>query len=227
MRMMYDNGSAEMMKILKKAQECGAATSLDMAAVDPDAPVGHVDWDKYLTEVIPYVDFFVPSIEELCYMIDRDRFQEWKERADGRDVCMILDPEKDIKPLADECMKRGAKVLFLKCGAPGAYLCTANEDVLKKIPSALGFDAKIWANQTIFEKSYKPEKVLSGTGAGDTSIAAFLSSILKGYSPQTAMQMAAGTGASCVEDYGALGGLRTFDELKTKIANGWEKNNFF
>ena len=80
-----------------------------------------------------------------------------------------------------------------------------------------------WADQEHFEKSYRPERVLSGTGAGDTSIAAFLCAVLEGCPWQECLQLAAGTGASCVAAYDALSGLKSFDELRKKIAAGWEK----
>ena len=64
---------------------------------------------------------------------------------------------------------------------------------------------------------------ISGTGAGDTSIAAFLKAVLDGYDPRMAMHLAAGTGASCVEAYDARSGLRSFEELEEKIRSGWEK----
>lgn len=119
MRSMYEAGGEELVKLMKQAKEAGAATSLDMAAVDPDSEAGKTDWKKILQRVIPYVDFFVPSVEELCYMLDRNRYEEWQKRAAGRDITEILDIEKDVKPLADQCMSFGAKVLLIKCGAPG------------------------------------------------------------------------------------------------------------
>ena len=64
-----------------------------------------------LERVMTYVDFFVPSVEELCFMLDRERFNEWKERAGDGDITEILDVEKDIKPLADQCMELGVQVL--------------------------------------------------------------------------------------------------------------------
>lgn len=83
-----------------------------------------------------------------------------------------------------------------------------------------------WTEKEGFEKSYVPEKILSGTGAGDTSIAAFLTAMLEGYSIEKAMQLASGTGASCVAAYDALSGLKTFEELESKINAGWQKNEF-
>ena len=226
MKSMYENDGEELIKLMKMAKECGAATSLDFASIDPNSEAGAADWEKILEEVIPYVDFLVPSVEELCYMLDKERFQEWQERAAGRDITEILDLEKDVKPLADQCMDFGAKVLLIKCGVPGMYFRTADSLTMWDLCGRLELDLKQWADMEGFEKSYVPEKILSGTGAGDTSIAAFLTATLEGYSLQDTMHLAAATGASCVAAYDALSGLKSFDELKLKINNGWKKNEF-
>lgn len=75
-----------------------------------------------------------------------------------------------------------------------------------------------------FERSYIPEKLVSGTGAGDTSIAAFLTAMLEGCSLEESLHLAAATGASCVASYDALSGLKSFDELRDKMKQGWQKN---
>jgi len=224
MKSMYENDGAELISLFKKVKAAGCATSLDLSAVDPDSDAGQADWAKILADVMPYTDFFVPSVEELCFMLDRERFNEWQERAAGRDITEVIDPEKDIKPLAVECMKLGAKILLLKCGKPGMFFYSASKDILEGIGGRVEIDTDIWADKVIFEKSYVPEKVLSGTGAGDTSIAAFLTGMLNGEDPEMCLHLVAGTGASCVAAYDALSGLKSFDELKTKINAGWEKN---
>lgn len=223
MKSMYENDGAELIALFQKVKESGCATSLDLSAVDPDTDAGKADWEKILTNVMPYVDFFVPSAEELCFMLDRKRFDEWQERAAGRDITEILDPDKDIRPLADKCMRLGAKVLLLKCGKPGMYFCSADAKTLGKIGDRIGLDVNSWANKTVFEKSYVPERVLSGTGAGDTSIAAFLTAMLHEETPEMCLHLAAATGASCVAAYDALSGLKSMEELKEKINTGWEK----
>lgn len=81
------------------------------------------------------------------------------------------------------------------------------------------------SGQEGFEESYQPERFLSGTGARDTSIAAFLTALLKKYSLKECMQLATATGASCVAAYDALSGLKSFDELERKIKAGWPKVN--
>lgn len=224
MKKVYQNDGEELEKIFAKVKKAGAAISLDLAAVDPSSEAGVADWKRILARVLPYVDFFVPSVEELCYMLDRNRFYEWQERAAGRDITEVLDVEKDIRPLADQCMQLGAKVLLIKSGTPGLYFKTGSKECLERISEKIEMNTDEWADLECFEKSYVPDKVLSGTGAGDTSIAAFLVAMLSGYEPKKCLQLAVGTGASCVEAYDALSGLRTFEELEEKIDNGWKKN---
>lgn len=224
MKQMYRENGSELKKVMRRAKECGVATSLDFTSIDEGAEVGKVDWYILLKEVIPYVDFFVPSVEELCYMLDKERFYRWQERAAGKDITEVLNIEQDVKPLADICMKLGAKVLLIKCGAKGMYYRTADSETLKQIGAKAELDIAKWADRDGFEKSFKPERIASGTGAGDTSIAAFLKAMIDGNTIEESVQLAAATGACCVASYDALGGLKSFDELRSKIAAGWEKN---
>lgn len=223
MRSMYENNGEGLLAIFKKAKQAGCATSLDMAAIDADSEAGRADWKQILKMVIPYVDFFVPSVEELCFMLDRRRFTEWQKRANGKDVTEVIDWENDVRPLANACMEYGAKVLLLKCGTSGMYYRTAGEEKIKELENITGLRTADWAGREGFEKSYVPEKVLSGTGAGDTSIAAFLTAMLEGDSLTDCMHLAAAAGASCVEAYDALSGLKPLEELRKKIAAGWRK----
>ncbi len=224
MRAMYENDGEQLANLMASVRKAGVATSLDMAAIDPDTEAGKLDWNKLLKRVLLHVDFFVPSVEELCFMLDKERFAQWQLRAGGKDITEILDIEKDVKPLADLCMSYGVKVLLIKCGAPGIFYKTADKETLSDISSRIGLDVNVWADKEGFETSYVPDCILSGTGAGDTSIAAFLASVLNGETPETAMQLATATGACCVTSYDALGGLKPLDELKEKISAGWKKN---
>lgn len=224
MRSMYENGGAELSQMMRQAKLAGAATSLDMASVDEDSEAGAADWELILERVLPDVDFFMPSVEELCYMLDQDRFHEWKKRAAGRDITEVLDIETDVRPLADRCMDFGAKVLLIKCGAPGLYYRTADSQTLEEISDRVGLNCEQWADREGFEPSYVPERLLSGTGAGDTTIAAFLTAMLRGCSLERSLQIATAAGASCVAAYDALSGLQSFEELEQKIDGGWRKH---
>ena len=223
MKSFYENDGAELFKIMKRAKEAGCVTSLDLAAVDPASPAGAADWGRILERVLPCTDIFVPSVEELCFMLDRDRYDEWISRSAGGDVTQVLDIEQDIVPLAEKAMALGAKILLIKCGTPGIYYETAGKAALSEVGKALELDADLWADKKGFEKSYVPERVLSGTGAGDTCIGAFLSAVLKGYAPERAIRLAAAAGACCVSTYDARSGLKTFEEMETLIGAGWSK----
>ncbi|MEG0189737.1 MAG: carbohydrate kinase family protein [Lachnospiraceae bacterium] len=221
MKKLYENEGADLVHIFQRIKELHVLTSLDMATIDPESEAGQVNWIHILQKVLPYVDFFVPSIEELGFMLDRKLYDTWLERAEGQDITSVISIEEDVKPLAEQLLQWGAKVVLIKCGAPGMFFKTASKDVLL----SMGEQFTSWADKEVFEESYLPEQVLSGTGAGDTSIAAFLKAVLDGYSYTECLQLAAGTGASCVAAYDALSGLKTFEELREKIANGWEKQH--
>ncbi|HIQ96890.1 MAG TPA: carbohydrate kinase family protein [Candidatus Limivivens merdigallinarum] len=224
MRNMYIDGGKELCRLLKAVHELGVAVSLDMAMFEESTEAGAQDWDAIVRTIMPYIDFFVPSVEELCIMLNRDRYHEWKERAAGRDVTSILDIEKDVKPLADRLLSYGAKVVLIKCGTPGLYFRTADKDTLKAIGGGIGAEiADTWAGKEAFEKSYLVEHVASGTGAGDTTIAAFLAAILEGRDWQDALHLATATGALCVQTYDALGGIIPLSEVQKKIDAGWQK----
>lgn len=223
MRRIYEQDGSELVKLFRKVKGAGCATSLDMAFPDADSPAGRADWKEILKRVLPLTDFFVPSAEELCYMLDRPRFAQWQERAAGGDITEILDVDRDIRPLADVCMAYGAKVLLIKCGASGMYYRTADEKTLSGVGSRVELDAEAWKTREGFERSYVPERVLFGTGAGDTSIAAFLTAVLEGETVEQCMHMAAAAGASCVVGYDALSGLKSYGELRRRIKTGWQK----
>ncbi len=223
MRKMYEDDGAELVKLLQKVKAAGAATSLDFAMINEDTDAGVADWEGILENVLPYVDFYVPSVEELCFMLDKERFADWQVRAAGGDITEVLDIEKDVKPLAEQCLAFGARMVLIKCGVAGMYFRSNDAIHLRKVGSELCLDARDWADQEIFETCYEPERVLSGTGAGDTSIAAFLTAMLKGYSAQWCVRLAAAEGASCVAAYDALGGLKSLEELEDKINKGWKK----
>lgn len=225
MKSMYENDGTELVNLMKRMKAAGIATSMDMAAVDAASEAGKADWEKILSQALPFVDFFVPSVEELCFMLDRKRFEEWQQRANGKDITEFLDVEADIRPLAEKCMNLGTKVLLIKCGAPGIYYRTASKETLREIGGSLMLDSEKWADREGFERSYVPEKIVSGTGAGDTCIAAFLTAMLEGCSLEESLSLAAAAGASCVASYDALSGLKTLDELREKIKQGWSKIN--
>lgn len=222
MRKMYENGGRELNAIFRRSKAKNVATSLDTAAVDPKSEAGRQDWRRILEQVLPDVDFFVPSFEELCFMLVPKKYAELRKKAGGGDMTRILNLEADIKPLADILMKMGCKAVLIKCGARGMYYRTAGKAVMEKVGSRIALNSGAWAGREGFQRSYKASRVLSATGAGDTSIAAYLTAVLRGKSPAQCAALAAAEGTCAVTTYDALSGLKPLEELEKKINSGWE-----
>lgn len=220
MRSMYLNDGEELVAILRRVKEKGIATSMDMSGVDPNSEAGRVDWEKLLASALPYTDFFVPSFEELCFMLNRPLYD--KLSAQGGDMVEDLDMDAYAAPLADKCLELGCKVVLIKCGTSGMYFKTADRAALDGIGQNLELDREAWASKSGIQPCFKADRVLSGTGAGDTSIAAFLVSVVNGKAPELCVALAAAEGACSVTEYDSLSGLKPLEELEKRIAAGWE-----
>ena len=223
MRRMYRDGGRELVEIFRRVKERGCLTSLDMAAVDETSEAGRADWDAILRETLPYVDFFMPSVEEVCFMVDRSRYHALQERAAGGDVTQILSIQEDVVPLAEHLMNMGCKVALIKCGAAGMYCRTAGTEAFDSLRALTGLKFEDFAGQSIYERSFVPEAVVSGTGAGDAAIGAFLTALMRGYPLKWCLHLAAAEGACCVAALDALSGLKTLDDLEAKINGGWAR----
>lgn len=246
MSSMYANSGKELSGMFRAIDRLGVMTSLDLSSIDERSESGKADWEAILADTLPHVDFFMPSYEELAFMLDRKRLERLRAKSKGGDVTDCVSIRDDVMPLAKRAIGLGAKVTLVKCGARGLVYLTADKERLEplgqKFSRAAGGSAGDaagesvdggvarkarlldWASRSGFEKSYVPERVVSGTGAGDTAIAAFLSAMLEGYPFEWCIQLAVATGASCVECWDALGGLKPFAELEAKIESGWKKN---
>ena len=217
MKKMYENKGEEFIKIKRSVKEAGLATSVDLAAVDPASESGKTDWAYILERALPYIDIFAPSIEELLFMMDREKYDKMIEDNPGRDLTEVMDLKSDIEPLAGKCLDSGAAIVLLKCGAPGMYFCSAGPDRIGEVSERLGLDPADWGDKAWFEKSFKPKRVLSATGAGDAAIAAFLTAILMGKGPEDCVKYAAMAGASAVTAYDAISGLKSFEEMEKEF----------
>ena len=223
LKMLYQNQGEELIKMLEKVKALGVPISLDMVILDPKSAGAKENWLKIAEKMIPLVDFFVPSAEELCYTLDQERYQGWMEKAKGKDIEEIISME-DIEALGEQSIELGAKVVFIKCGAAGVYYRTATASKMTDLCEKLHLNLADWADKKGFETSYVPRRVASATGAGDTCIAAFLAAVLREDKLEKAVQLAVAQGACCVEEYDSLSGLKSLEELEDKIQLGWQKN---
>ena len=216
MKRMYENGGAELREMFRRVKEKGIATSLDLAAVDPLSEAGQAPWREILAGVLPDVDFFVPSFEELCYMLDRPRYDELSAR--GGDIT----EQEGILDLADglarTCLEMGCGAVLVKCGLSGMAWRTGSRERFARVGERLKADTGAWADRAGRQACYPAEIVRSATGAGDVSIAAYLTALMNGEGPADCAKLAAAEGAASVSSYDALGGVLPLEELKKRIA---------
>ncbi|NVL92310.1 MAG: hypothetical protein HWN71_04650, partial [Desulfobacterales bacterium] len=83
MRRMYANRGVELATLMERMKVEGLTTSLDMAYPDPASEAGQVDWMALLERVLPYVDVFLPSLDEILFMLDRPRHNALSEASTG------------------------------------------------------------------------------------------------------------------------------------------------
>ena len=222
MKSMWKNDGEELIALFRRIKQKGIATSLDLAAVDPNSPAGAADWVKILSGVLPYVDFFVPSFDELCWILDRERYD--RLTSGDSDITDGLNMEAEALPLAEKLLAMGGRVVMIKCGTSGMLLRSAGEAAMSGIGTRLELDKKLWSSQTVLQPCFKADIVRNTTGAGDTSIAAFLAAVLSGRQPADCLALASAEGACCVTAYDSLSGLKTLDELEERIRRGWDRS---
>lgn len=213
-RMHADDG-AELVEMLCRVQKAGVMTSLDMAHVDEDAPAGRVDWATLLQRTLPHVDFFLPSLDEAFFMLDRARSRS-VSAAMGDLSLPVYGGGALLSELGDRLLEMGATVVGLKLGDQGIYLRTTHD---RERLARLRLNAA-WAGRELLAPAFQV-RVVGTTGAGDCAIAGFLAALLREQGPEAALTAAAAAGACNVEMADAISGMPSWDDLQARIARGW------
>ena len=219
MKRMFENNGTELVEIYKRVKALGVTTSLDMAMPDPASDSGRVDWQIILEKTLPYVDIFVPSLEEITFMLDRDLFEKRKAQAEGEDPVLVYE-SKDCTDISAKLLLMGVKIAAVKCGIRGLYLRSSQAEQIGAMGSASPDKTSAWAGREMWAGSFKSEKFGSTLGAGDATIAGFLCGFIRGFSPEDTLQIANTVGWQNVQAIDALGGIEnwqsTLELLKDK-----------
>jgi sugar/nucleoside kinase (ribokinase family) len=222
MRLMYENDGAQLVEVLRRARSTGVTTSLDMAVPDPSSPAGAVDWVTILRVALPYVDVFLPSIEEILYMLRRSTYDEMDEAARGGDFLPLITPQL-LSDLGGELLRLGARLVAIKLGYRGLYLRTAGKVAIQDLGRARPSNVAAWADKELWAPCFRADLV--GTaGSGDSTIAGFLSALLRDMSPEEAVTAAEAVGGCNVEAADTLSGLRSWEETMARVAAGWARH---
>jgi sugar/nucleoside kinase (ribokinase family) len=220
MKKLFSSDGAELREIMRKAKDMGATTSLDMSLPSPGSEAGELDWTTLLKNVLPYVDLYLPSIEETTYMLDRPLFEKRLKQAGDEDPVLFYEPA-DYERISGLCLEMGAAVVALKSGIRGFYIRTAGAERLQAMGRALPGHINEWANREMWAPSFKADPVVSATGSGDSSITGFLSAFLRGFRPEDAVQIANTVGWQNVRGMDALS---TIEDWPATLAYAADKN---
>ena len=96
-----------------------------MAYVDPKSEAAKVDWLSLLRNVLPHVDFFLPSMEEILFMLDNKLLGQMRQKAGSKGILHLVDGEL-LAEVSEKLLIMGAAVVVLKLGEKGLYLRTTN-----------------------------------------------------------------------------------------------------
>lgn len=101
MRSIYSDGGRQMEEIFRRVKERGLMTSLDMSMPDPQSEAGRVDWPAWLQRVLPFVDIYLPSLDE---------------------TRLMLRSTAEAGELSQQLRSWGAGIVGLKLGDQGLYV---------------------------------------------------------------------------------------------------------
>lgn len=219
MRRMYTDGGAEVEALFRRAKQAGPTTSLDLAWVDPSSEPGQVDWPSVLKRLLPHVDVFLPSFDEILYMVDREKFLAFQNAGDG-DILRQADGDL-LGRVAQTLLDLGVAVAVLKLGDQGLYVrTTADTERLRAMGPCAPKDVEAWVDRELLAPCFNVDLV-GATGSGDCTIAGFLAGLLHGLGPNETITAAVATGACNVEAPDATSGVRSWDDTQARIAAGW------
>lgn len=207
MRRIYES-PAELASVFRRARNLGVTTSLDMSRPEDASEAGRVDWRAWLMAVLPEVDVFAPSYDEIRGMLAHEAGVPTAEA---------------LRRTAEQLIGWGARIVVLKLGNAGLYLRTSSAArALAGLGRGAPIDPKEWSARELCVPCFGTT-VVGTTGSGDATIAGLLTAIGLGLGPEAALVAAAGVGACSVEAADACSAVPPWDVVHARIAAGWPR----
>jgi len=237
MRRLYTSEGRELEKIFRIAKDAGATTSCDMSLPDPAAPTGKAPWNKILRRILPYVDMYLPSIEETMFMLEREDYLKLKAKHRNTDLLDVIGAA-DYSRLSGKVLELGSKMTALKAGRRGFYFRTGNKAAFAKLGAAKPGNPDNWSDRELWCPAFLCKKIASATGSGDSAIAGFLHAYLKGLDLEACLKAANALGWQNINVLDAVSGIKTWKETQaflrrnppmedltpdTKLGWSWDK----
>ena len=221
MQRLLSDGGDDLAQRLRHAQRSGALVSLDMAMPDINAPDRHFDWKKWLRRVLPSVDFFMPSFDEILWMLDPERYQQLAGLAEGNNLASVADLSL-FERIAQELIELGSPLVAIKLGDCGIYLQTHphTAQLLAERSEWQAFDWQAWQGCRLWAPCFDVE-VVGTTGAGDCTIAGIIMALLQGLAPAQTLSHATAVGAWCVQSRDATSNIPAWSVVEQKRQHPW------
>ncbi|MHC4562826.1 MAG: carbohydrate kinase family protein [Planctomycetota bacterium] len=219
MARMYADGGAELAALLETVKDKGLTVSLDLARPDPASAAGRADWRAILAKALPHVDVFLPSIDEILFMLDRPRFEQME--ASGDFFAQV--DGKLLADVSDQLLAMGAAAVALKLGDRGLYMRTTNDtERLATTGECDLAELEGWLGCELYGPCFLAD-VVGTTGSGDCTVAGVLAGILMGLSAEQTLTAGLAVGACSVEAADATGGVPAWSEVQRRLAGGWDR----
>ena len=217
MKSMWASQGAELRRMFRRVRKLGVATSLDMALPDANSPAGAANWQRILSATLPYVDIFVPSIEEMLFMLEPEQYACLAARAAGGDLVGAI-PSEAFERLSDRILALGVTLLMIKAGPRGAYIRTGNVEKLTS-STALKLPAPAWNHRSLWAGSFPVDarRFKNACGAGDCAAAGFLTALLNGVEIEKAAPYAMLAGRDSLYGVDACSGLSDWGRMTRLI----------
>lgn len=204
MARMYEQQGARLRALLERARAAGAVSSLDLCDLSPETPAGRIDWEALLGGVLPFVDVFAPSLDELCFMLRRPPAP--------LDLRLVVS-------VAEWALEAGAAIAAIKLGDQGLYVRTGDGAGLARVCDRLGLDRERWRRREVLAPCFAPRRFGGTTGSGDATIAGLLAALLRGEGPVGAATVATAVGAFSVEEPDATSGVPDWEMVARHLSS--------
>jgi sugar/nucleoside kinase (ribokinase family) len=217
MEKFYVNSGQELVKVFSRVKTLNVLSSLDMTLPDFESESGKVDWRSVLKEVLPFVDIFCPSLEELVFMMRPELYLQILKDASTGDILNSI-PSEIVSSIGKELIDFGVRVALLKSGKHGAYLFTGDVRPLNQV-AGIAISEDIWNHCKIRTPAQKLDtaRVVNSSGAGDAAIAGLLTAVLKGCGPEAALKYASCAGRDNLYGVNATDGLADWETMTREL----------
>jgi len=217
MATMYENDGTALRKVFQTAKEAGAITSCDMSLPDPTSESGQMNWQKILENILPYIDIFLPSIEEVSFMLEKEAFLKMREEKEGAELINFFSVD-DYSRLAAQLIDLGVSMTSLKTGHRGFYFKTGSSESVKRLCNKAGLMVDQWSDRELWCPAFKVKQIASATGSGDSSISGFLSAFLRQLPLEECLKYACILGWQNLQALDAVSGIKSWQETNTILS---------